>query len=48
MRREADMVILHQAAGFFQQVESRLVIYKDTGAFEYIQTGAMHDAALVI
>ena len=45
---EADMVIFHQAASFFQQVESRLVIYKDTSAFEYIQTGTVHEAALVI
>ncbi len=45
---EADVVILHQAASFFQKVESRLVIYKDTSAFEYIQTGTMHYAALVV
>jgi hypothetical protein len=48
MRWEADMVISHQAASFFQKVESRLVIYKDASAFEYIETGTMHDTALVI
>jgi hypothetical protein len=48
MRWDADMAFLHLAARFFQKVESRLVVYKDTGAFEYIQAGAMQDAALVI
>ncbi|RLA86404.1 MAG: hypothetical protein DRG34_06580 [Deltaproteobacteria bacterium] len=48
MRWNADVVILYQAASFFQNVESRFVIDKDTGALEYIQAGAMQDAALVI
>jgi hypothetical protein len=41
MGGEADVVILHQAASFLKKVESRLVIYEDTSAFEYLQTGTM-------
>ena len=48
MRWEADVVILHQAASLFKKVESRLVIYQDASPFEYIETGTMHDTALVI
>ncbi len=42
------MVILYQSTSFFQNVESRFVIDKDTGAFEYVQAGTMQDAALII
>jgi len=35
------MVILHQAASFFQKIKNRSIIYEDTSAFEYIQTGTM-------